>query len=799
MKRFSMMLIGLVTTVVVFGQYGDGHRKGMVLPGKAKINVEKLKKGVDMKMDISNLSLLELRVLRNSFPARKGYLFSSSDLRGIFNTTSWYEDLAWKRVEQEEANKHVAPITYTAAEKAFMEKLKEREKQLQTENFKSDNGGMVNMDNLINPYQLEEFPEALWSALGKNGFAIVETDHDQLFEVYEKNDYSLFPSFVTTDLYLQLYHLYFDNLLREVEESKLSGAMIVLAKHLYDEMQTLAKQEKNAQMKDAAEWNATYFAIAHALLTGKPLMAVPEKYRQYATEEVNKVKKAENDFSTYLEYENVMFAYSLFRPRGHYTRSKVVERYFRGMMWLQTVPFGTDKEHQMQRAALIAEVLNKNSQVKASYDRVFEPITFLMGTPDNITIVQFYELMQAQQVTADKLKKGSSALKKLCSEVDILGDEQTRIRPPFERTSHNKINFMPQRYQPDAEVLLHMVDYENKPTLRGEPTGLDVMAAMGVTAAERILINELKQDRQWNQYAPTLEKMKKRMGEIDWKASVATTWMDALAEMNKGDGRYPYFMNSQQWDKKNLNAMLASWAELKHDAILYAKQPMGAECGGGGLPEPVTKGYVEPNVNFWKKAIELLDKTDNVLVKHDLQTEKSAQLSGRLREELQFLLGVSEKELSGTTLSDEEYDQISCIGATFENISLEILSTDEGMAARWYDVQGTDKKVALVADVYTANSDNNPVGGVLYEAVGPAHEIYVVVEIDGYLYLTRGAVFSYREFKRPLDEQRMTDEEWQEKLEEYPSTGIPAWMREIIVPLKKAPEANETIFYSTGC
>ena len=552
MKRILITMMCLVMAIAVFGQDATKKRKDMILPGKGKINVEKLKKSVNLNMDISNLSLLELRVLRNSFSARQGYLFNSSDLRGIFTTTSWYEDAAWERDGNADG---VKPITYTAAEKAFMEKLKAQENKLMAQNFDVKKGEMVNMDNLINPYQLEEFPEDLWKALGKNGFAIVKADHDQLFEVYEKNDYSLFPSFVTTDLYLQLYHLYFDNLLREVEESKLSGAMIVLAKHLYDEMQTRAKQEKNAQMKDAAEWNATYFAIAHALLTGKPLMAVPEKYRQYATEEVNKVNKAENDYSTYLEYENVLFAYSLFRPRGHYTRSKVVERYFRGMMWLQTVPFGTDKEHQMQRAALIAETLNKNSQVKASYDRVFEPITFLMGTPDNITIVQLYELMQAQQVTAEKLKQGSSALKKLCSEVDRLGDEQTRIRPPFERTSHNKINFMPQRYQPDAEVLLHMVDYENKPTLRGEPTGLDVMAAMGVTAAERILINELKQDRQWNQYAPTLEKMKKRMGEIDWKASVATTWMDALAEMNKGDGRYPYFMNSQQWDKKNLNAL----------------------------------------------------------------------------------------------------------------------------------------------------------------------------------------------------------------------------------------------------
>ena len=47
--------------------------------------------------------------------------------------------------------------------------------------------------------------------------------------------------------------------------------------------------------------------------------------------------------------------------------------------------------------------------------------------------------------------------------------------------------------------------------------------------------------------------------------------------MNKPVPNAPYFMLTPQWEKKNLNAALASWAELKHDAILYAKQPMGAE------------------------------------------------------------------------------------------------------------------------------------------------------------------------------------------------------------------------------
>ena len=117
----------------------------------------------------------------------------------------------------------------------------------------------------------------------------------------------------------------------------------------------------------------------------------------------------------------------------------------------------------------------------------------------------------------------------------------------------------------------------------------------------------------------------------------------------------------------------------------------------------------------------------------------------------------------------------------------------------WSDVQGADKKIALVADVYTANADNNPNKSILFEAVGDADEIYVVVEIDGYLYLTRGAVFSYREFKQSIDEQRLTDEEWQQQLEKNPRKGVPEWMNRIIVPLKGQPKVNEEIFYSSGC
>jgi hypothetical protein len=117
----------------------------------------------------------------------------------------------------------------------------------------------------------------------------------------------------------------------------------------------------------------------------------------------------------------------------------------------------------------------------------------------------------------------------------------------------------------------------------------------------------------------------------------------------------------------------------------------------------------------------------------------------------------------------------------------------------WSDVQGPERNVALIADVYTANAANNPEKSILYEAVGMADEIYVVVEIQGRLYLMRGGVLSYRELLRPYGEQRMNDEEWQKKLETDPRLGVPVWMKPIIVPLDKAPVHNEEVFYSSGC
>ena len=587
----------------------------------------------------------------------------------------------------------------------------------------------------------------------------------------------------------------FEVVLELAAERRVADIVDKTRKAILAVMHQQAANTNNEEIWAYANHNAVFFAIAYQLLTGKAI-GTPEEQAE-AKPEVEKAIKAENDFSDFMEdYNEIKFAYSLFRPRGHYSRNETLQRYFRGMMWLQSVPFGMDNPDEVKEAVVMAYALDNNPQAKQNYDTFNKLITFLMGQPDNLSIPQVIAEVKKIGLPLESLLANQQKMDELKKTLEKIGNEQTRIRPAFEKTSHNKICLMPQRYQPDAEVLLNTVDYENNPTQRDVPKGLDFFAAMGVSAAEQILMEE---KQEWKGFRSALDNMKKRMQEIDWQETIATQWMNSLKVLNDKGENLPYFMVTPEWDKKNMNAVLASWAELKHDAILYAKQPFGAECGGGGLPEPLVKGYVEPNVNFWKKALELLDNTEKLLKDQNMLTQKAFDATNRLREEAQFLLNISEKELAGKPLTDEEYDQIECIGSAFENISLDLVRQPDQYLDGWSNVEGADKKVALVADVYTANADNNPDKSILFEAVGLADEIYVVVEIEGYLYLTRGAVLSYREFNQPIDMPRLTDEEWQQQLEKNPRKGVPEWMKRIIVPLKKMPEANEDYFYSSGC
>ena len=765
------------------------------VPVGSKIDVEALGSHINTGMDISALSLQDLRILRNAVAARQGYCFKDYALRAVFSHTSWYDSLLWERLDGSLYDK---PITYTKDEQAFVQRIKAREAELLAQNFKAGEGERVNVANIVNGFQLEEVSAPLYARLARDGFAIVPRQNIQLFHCYENNDYHDFPSFITTDLHLQLMHIYFSNMQQEMERSELITRIGSTVWQLHEEITKALGESASENGRKTAEWCLAWLDVADRLF-GSGKLAVPPAHEADVEREVARAVAAQDDVSPFLGTGDVEFMYSLFRPRGYYTRSRLMQRYFRAMMWLQATPFCIDDKVQLRRAVRLADAVNRNARIRGSLMFTEGALSFMTGRPDGLSILQLADELKRGKYNTGRLMRDDALLARL--QQSLLGKSRAaaRIRPKEQLSCAEKICFMPQRYVYDSEVLQELVDVQTKPqTLRGCPTGLDVMAALGSAAARSILTDELEAARQWPEYSARLDAVARLMPQLTADSSATNLRLKALAAMTGcKDTRLPYFMRTPQWAKKNLNAALAAWAETRHDIALYAKQPMAAECGGA-IPDPVVVGYVEPNVAYWSCALQLIRLTRQKLDYYGFLTPRMRNLTEQVEEQTAFLLRISEKELAGRRLTDGEFKSIEKLGSTYEWLTLDIMkdkARQDGMV--WEDVQGPDRSVAVVADVYTANASNNPNKGVLHAATGYVDDIFVVVEINGLLHLTRGAVFSYREFPMPPG-TRLTDEEWQQMLEKEPRRGVPSWMDEVILT-DPVPADNELIFYSSGC
>ncbi|UII19414.1 DUF3160 domain-containing protein [Fulvivirga ligni] len=756
----------------------------------------------DLNQNLDGKTAHQLRILRNTIPARYGYLFMKSDLRGYFYDKPWYRNLMesrWYGDCENSGLQPAPPIVYTNEEIAFMDRVKKREAELRNENFHEQGGlRLANINNIINGWQYKSIPQKLIDQLGKNGFAIVPNNNVQLFHLYEENDYSQTQNFVTTDLYLQLFHMHFSFMLRQLEEEQFIPILKELLSGFLNELDEEMFKSTDQETKDALRYNAISFSIPLSILD--ETATIPEKYETIINSELSKIKAAQASTSDFIPaYSDFKFPYDQFKPRGHYTRTESLQKYFNAMQWLQLVPYCLKDQNDLSMAVTAAFILaNGHSQKSGKsllqlYESILTPTTFLIGQPDNLSISDICNVLKKKQFDNLTEVLEPSNLQLISEDLELLAKNKNIIKPKVENTCADKINFMPARFVLDNEILQTMTHLAKRPY----PKGLDVLAGFGSEAAEKILIDELKETTQWSEFLPHLDEMKAKYSNYDkWDETVYAKWVQGLNLMLEKDDRYPYFMQIPQWNKKNLNTALASWAELKHDAILYTEQVGAAECGGGEdcepPPNPYVVGYVEPNVKYWKSAIELLDLSSSMLEEHELLNNSMRHDFNSLRETCTFLLTVSRKELRGEKLSEQEYRTIELIGSSVDYLTRGILNVNE-----WREVTGPDKEISVVADIYTNNQGDQ--AGILHVAVGYANDIYVLVEIEGSLYITKGATFSYYEFPTPLD-KRMTDEEWQEMLKNKQVYPTPSWMDEIILDLNEdvRPQTVEYI-YSSGC
>jgi len=310
---------------------------------------------------------------------------------------------------------------------------------------------------------------------------------------------------------------------------------------------------------------------------------------------------------------------------------------------------------------------------------------------------------------------------------------------------------------------------------RGLPRGLDFMAAMGSEEAYDIL-KEMGEN-QYANYDTRMEKVRREVAGLQtdsWTQNLYWSWLYALQPLIKPkDARYPAFMQTRAWTRKDLHTALGSWTELKHDTILYAKQVM-AEMGGGGLEDP-PHSYVEPDPEAYARLLALAAMTKDGLAQRGLLSDLTRGNLDNLISELEFLIRMSEAELNGADISDDDYWHMYYWGGVLEQFTLAAADQEPGGNRPILE----DQKAALIADVATGLAPDGSIIA-LEEAIGQPTFIYVVLPGQPRR-LAAGAVFSYYEFPVPVSE-RMTDEQWQAMVETGTNPSAPDWTELFITP-----------------
>lgn len=644
--------------------------------------------------------------------------------------------------------------------------------------------GLSNIENLDQFGNLNDKQKEM---IEKNGFVVNPTSREQLFYIYEDNTYNKIPNFITTDSVLQLYHIFYDYTLRQTESEKLYTEIKQLNSNMVD---ILTKKYNEASKKHKAVLGRTlaYFAVCEKLLGVEVSSDFPQEVKPIVEEEYSNIKSESQAISP---ITGAAVDYSFFKVRGHYTRSDTLKEYFGAMSMYGVMPFnfydefGAKNEDGAYMSIIATGALQELPSEKGMdlWEDVYVITEFFVGSTNDINPLEWETVVKSVYGKIPQVDEIEDKIDDLYDEIDKLG--AARITNGATGATGICFRFMGQRYIPDSEILDRLSN-----ELRPFPSGVDVMAVLGSERAEELLDSIYKPSKQWSGYKEEYDKVKSEFSSrsmYNKTKNIYATWLFTLESLNKSFPKgYPDFMRNTAWEDKSLATALGSWAELRHDTILYGAQS-GVECGGGD-EAPELLGYVEPNPEFYNRLIWLTNQTKEGLSQRDGISDSMKNKCESIVELLEFLKSCSIKELNEESLTYEEYDTLLTYGGLLEYLSSSIAEVSD-----WYLIESdTDKKMAQIADVHSAMSD----GGVSYleVGVGNAAEIYVAVLISGKLYLTRGAVFDYFEF---TSQSRLTDEEWQEDLNN--KKDRPPFISNYMQEDEGAEIVTPAIPYSSGC
>jgi hypothetical protein len=340
-----------------------------------------------------------------------------------------------------------------------------------------------------------------------------------------------------------------------------------------------------------------------------------------------------------------------------------------------------------------------------------------------------------------------------------------------------------QRYVIDSHVFSNVVydRVQNGAVDRFLPDPLDVaFAAFGSNHAGQLLSSELTEWR----YAPDLASMRilaDAHPEDYWHGNLYNAWLGMLRTLSPGPQAadpvahgLPAVTGTEAWSRRLLQTQLASWAELRHDTLLYVKQ---SYAGFGTCEYP--DAYVDPYPELYARLTTFADKGASLVASLDLSAapwlaDDVADYFGKLGSVANTLETMARHQRSGAPHSADHLEFINRAVTVAEGCGGP--SSFGGWYADLFFRPGEAIEIdPIVADVHT---DPNS-GEVLHVGTGMPRLIVVTAENCSGPRAYAGIVSSY--FERVTEGfDRLDDERWAAEVTAATPSDVP-WVQDFVV------------------
>lgn len=633
-----------------------------------------------------------------------------------------------------------------------------------------------------------------------------------MHDIYEKD----LPVLVTSDAILYALHFSYDRILFDIERTLLEKKLARVLDALYANVRTLEKKYANySELAVSLEDVDLYVTIAKSLLDDR-LLAPHLADKSVVDELWQAIAGEQMTFMPLFSERFRRLDFSQFTVRGHYTNEfwdingkRTLGNYFKAMMWLgrmdffltpppvgpDEMPWSRDEIRRMMVGALLLNELLDLAGVRQELHEFDDIITFMVGESDNLTPSELSELITIMGITPSSVFDQDIYdlfQTELVSNV-IYGQRIMSaffIVDPFS----NKPDELPvsfrlsgQRFIIDSYVLANVVYdriiFNNQKVWRPMPDPLDAMFVLGNDNALPLLQQPLEQYK----YASQLEALRYLVDAYDqdfWDNSLYNVWLQGIRSLNPSaqEKNVPYFMKTVAWQQQKLNTQLSSWAQLRHDNLLYAKQ---SYTGGTSCSYP--HSFIEPYPALYQSIATFAEKAEEQLLPllgdDYWEAYLLKQYFLKLKDIMLKLKVLAEKEIAGEVFTEVEKEWLKKMlfidgmsGAPpfsgwYADLFYHLEQTPGG------EYEGHDY---LVADVHTQPTDEGGavVGRVLHVGVGQVN-VGIFLAFSPSMNYQRmafvGPLMSYYE-KITENFKRHTDEEWADLVRQKNLPERPAWV-----------------------